>query len=130
MYKDFSKWSALKEKLNDLKNKAPLFKDGEIWWCSIGINIGSEVDGKSRLFSRPIIALKKLSDDSFVGVPMTGKIKSGSWYVLLTCNGKASCANLAQIRSFNYKRMSDKYGQLDDGSFKNIKDRLRMLLIL
>jgi len=40
--KDFDKWNMKKKKLD--KNKRDLlFKEGEIWWCSLGVNIGEEV---------------------------------------------------------------------------------------
>ena len=41
MIKKFLEWIGLKEKLHKAGNKAPLFKEGEIWWCAIGENVES-----------------------------------------------------------------------------------------
>jgi mRNA-degrading endonuclease toxin of MazEF toxin-antitoxin module len=41
MFKDFINWIQYKIYLN-ARPKYPKFKEGEIWWCSIGVNIGSE----------------------------------------------------------------------------------------
>lgn len=54
--KQFSDWIILKEKLHNNRSKAPLVKERDIWWASIGENVGSEVNGKSKLFSRPMTA--------------------------------------------------------------------------
>lgn len=59
MLKRFLEWIKLKEKLNELESKAPLVKERDLWWASFGENIGSEINGKSSLFSRPALVLKK-----------------------------------------------------------------------
>lgn len=124
------KWSELKQNLDATANQPPYFNEGEAWWCSVGINIGSEINGKDNLYIRPVIILKKLSKDSFVGIPMTSKIKAGSWYISINFSGKISTANLAQIKTFNYRRLQDKYGQLDINTYLSLKARLKSLLDL
>jgi hypothetical protein len=42
MIKRFLEWIKLKEKLHSNNYKPPFFKQGEIWWCSFGENIGTE----------------------------------------------------------------------------------------
>jgi len=37
-----------------------LFYEREIWFCSVGMNLGHEEDGKQDQFLRPIIILKNL----------------------------------------------------------------------
>ena len=54
-------------KRNDTR---PTFKEGKLWWCSIGMNIGVESTGKGERFTRPII-LKKFNTNSFIGIPLT-----------------------------------------------------------
>jgi len=44
--KDFDAWN-VKKKLTDTKmSSAPFFKERDIWWMSIGLNVGYEEDGK------------------------------------------------------------------------------------
>ena len=41
----FIEWMSLKRKLKNI-NQFPLFKEGSIWWASVGENIGIEINGK------------------------------------------------------------------------------------
>jgi hypothetical protein len=61
--KDFDKWNSVK-KIYSKKERTETevyFKEREIWWCSAGINIGDEQNGKNFFFERPIIILKKFN---------------------------------------------------------------------
>ena len=68
--KRFAEWIVLKEKLHDKQHEAPFVSEGEIWWASVGENVGSEINGKSNLFSRPVIIYKKLSHNFSFHLPM------------------------------------------------------------
>jgi mRNA-degrading endonuclease toxin of MazEF toxin-antitoxin module len=114
MIKRFSEWLGLKEKLHENGEQAPFFSENEIWWCSIGENVGVEINGKSDLFSRPVFIYRKLSRTGFMGVPMTTQIKDGSWYVNVDFRGKRQVANLAQSRVLGVERLSNRMGVLDD----------------
>ncbi len=41
----------------DLWNKQSnvVFKPGDIWWCSLGMNLGEEMFGKGTKFRRPVM---------------------------------------------------------------------------
>lgn len=45
MQKDFDSWNEQKKQLENTQ-KTVLFKEREIWWTSIGVNIGNESCGK------------------------------------------------------------------------------------
>jgi hypothetical protein len=51
------------------------------WSPSIGENVGSEINGKSQLFSRPVIIVKKLAHGFYFVIPTTTKSKVGSWFI-------------------------------------------------
>lgn len=127
--KRFADWFKIKEKLHENTYKPPLFKDGEVWWCSLGENIGSEINGKSELFSRPVLIFKKLSSNSFLGIPMSSQVKNGSWYVEITLGEKVSTILLSQIRILDYKRLSTKIGHIDQSDFKKVKNAFKKLYI-
>ncbi len=59
------------------EDKKVLFKEGEIWWCSIGMNVGTEIFGKGRRFTRPVLVFKKFGSYSFLGIPITSQEKEG-----------------------------------------------------
>jgi mRNA-degrading endonuclease toxin of MazEF toxin-antitoxin module len=46
MEKDFWKWHSLKSEI-EKQIPSPLFYEREIWWCSVGANVGAEEDGES-----------------------------------------------------------------------------------
>ncbi|MYE38514.1 MAG: type II toxin-antitoxin system PemK/MazF family toxin [Candidatus Spechtbacteria bacterium SB0662_bin_43] len=66
---DFSVWHRQKKTLQS--RRSVIFKEREIWWCSVGINVGYEVDGKGQDFARPVLVLKKVSNENFIGLPIT-----------------------------------------------------------
>jgi mRNA interferase MazF len=125
--KRFLEWIKLKESLHAHTHKPPLFKDGEVWWCSIGENVGSEINGKNTFFSRPIIVYRKLSSNTFLAIPTSTQDKKGTWYIEITLHGIMSLAILSQIRVLDYKRLSNKIGQLGPTDFKRVKVGFRKL---
>lgn len=58
--KDFDTWSKEKKTLEQEGHDSLVFHEREIWWCSIGINVGDEQDGKNERFERPVLVLKKI----------------------------------------------------------------------
>ncbi len=46
--KDYESWFPIKEKLDArAKDKLPSFKQTQIWWAHIGVNVGHEVFGRA-----------------------------------------------------------------------------------
>ncbi|HEY4508470.1 MAG TPA: type II toxin-antitoxin system PemK/MazF family toxin [Candidatus Paceibacterota bacterium] len=127
--KRFLEWIGLKEKLHSVTAPPPLFREGEIWWCSIGENVGSEINGKSKLFSRPVLVFRKLSGGTFLGLPTTSQERKGTWYVTITLGEIPSVVVLSQARVFDYKRLSTKIGQLESVEFKKVVKGFKDLYI-
>ncbi len=125
--KRFLEWIGLKEKLDAIIHKAPYVSEGEIWWASLGENVGAEINGKSQYFSRPVIILRKLSHNFYFVIPVTSQIKSGNWYVTVKQENKEMMACLHQARSIDYRRLSNKIGELDESDFEKIKVGFRKL---
>ncbi|MCF7865483.1 MAG: type II toxin-antitoxin system PemK/MazF family toxin [Candidatus Pacebacteria bacterium] len=110
----FLEWSEKKKQIDSRDNKPPFLKECEIWWCSVGKNIGVEINGKGDLFARPILVLKKLSATVFIGIPFTTKFKEGTWFYSFLYKNKFITANLSQIRMFDYRRLVNKHGEIDE----------------
>lgn len=121
LVKRFLEWIRLKEKLHTSHAKPPLFKEGEVWWCSIGENIGIEVDGKSKKFSRPVVVFKKLSAEGFLAIPLSTKIKIGTWYVPMSHRNIKCVAVLSQARVLSVKRILEKYGEVNEEEMQKIR---------
>jgi mRNA interferase MazF len=121
MMKRFLDWITLKEKLHCHTYKPPLFNEAEIWWCSFGENIGSEINGKSNLFTRPVLIYKKLSANIFMAIPTTSQERVGTWYVPITLGNKRSTVVLNQARVIDYKRLFSKIGELNALEMDNVR---------
>jgi mRNA interferase MazF len=115
-----------------LKDKQPnhLFKECDIWWCSVGMNVGVEIYGKGKYFARPVVVLKKIDANSFLGIPLTTQPKTGVWYVPFVYASKKQYAVLSQIRTFDSRRLRDKIGSLPESSIEEIRKSFAKLYIL
>jgi len=117
----FDHWNNVKKKLHQKGKEVEFFKEKQIWWCSIGQNLGSESYGKGVTFSRPVLVFKKLSERTFLGIPLTSKTKQGSWYVTIKHRGQEITALLNQIRIYDKKRLSNRLGEIDNEDFRRVK---------
>lgn len=115
-------WDMLKTQLRNREN-FPFFKEGEVWWCNIGDNIGIEINGKGNLFLRPVLIFKKHSRLGFLGIPLTtaGNTTNSGWYVDFQFQGKTSRAALAQIRILSVERLFKRMGTIDDTDMEKIR---------
>ena len=51
------------------------FKERDILFISVGLNIGYEQFGKGSDFLRPVLVYKKFNKRTFLGIPLSTKIK-------------------------------------------------------
>jgi mRNA interferase MazF len=129
MEKDFDQWNTQKKAL-DRRTDEFFFKQGEIWWCSVGLNVAIESCGKGDTFRRPVLVLKKLSHISFIGIPLSTKQKQGTWFAPIPVLGEVQCALLYQIRMFSINRLQRRLTTLEADDFTQIKRKLAALLKL
>ena len=127
--KRFSVWINKKEHLHDSVHKAPLVSEGDVWWAALGENVGSEVNGKSDRFSRPVIIFKKLAHGFYFVIPTSTKPKQGSWYVAFRHKGIETVACLHQARAIDYRRLYGKLGTLDDSDVTAIQNGFKDLYL-
>lgn len=127
MYKDFDKWNEKKKWLEN-RQKSFLFKEGDIWWCSVGINVAVESCGKGKDFQRPVLVYRKLSKYSFIGLPITTKPKFGDSFCEIEILNARRWVLLAQIRAFSVNRFQHRILMLDKKNFTLIKQKLKQLL--
>lgn len=129
MHKDFDKWNEKKKVLDAGIHQPPLVSEGEIWWASIGENVGSEIGGKSDLFSRPVIIFRKFAHGFYFVIPTTTQERKGSWYVDFRHKGKSMTACLHHAKATDYRRLSSKLGTLDDEDFLRVVEGFSALYI-
>ena len=126
--KDFGGWIIVKEDLHERELKRSI-REGEIWWCAVGENVGREICGKGKDFSRPVLIIHKLSEDNFLGVPLTSKRHTGSWYVKFGFKEKNEYAVLAQVENISIKRLYSKMGEIRSNDFNRLLEGLSKLVM-
>lgn len=129
--KDYTNWHKLKTEIEN-NNKEQKFVDREIWWCSLGENIGFEEDGKHDNFERPVLVLRKFNKNIFLGLPLTSqnhddifhsnfKIRIINDELNEIVEEKESFAILSQARLLSSKRMIRRVVKINDKTFLKIK---------
>lgn len=124
--KQFDEWNENKKEINSQKDRFLYFRDGEIWWVKLGINVGYETDGKNEDFTRPVLILKKYNKYSFLAVPLTSKIKTGKYYFYIgDVDGKEAVAILSQLKNIDSLRLVNKVTFIKKDKFKEIKKAVK-----
>ncbi|MCX6751195.1 MAG: type II toxin-antitoxin system PemK/MazF family toxin [Candidatus Nomurabacteria bacterium] len=134
--KDYFKWHAIK---SDIENsgKEILFRDREIWWCSLGENVGFEQDGKNEKYERPVLVFRKFNKGMFWGLPLTSKEKNDSFHYKLTLHiknendeieEKISMVILSQLRLLSGKRLIRRVARINENNFKEIENKVISLI--
>ena len=120
--KSFDEWNEVKKNINTLDKNINL-KEGNIYLISIGKNIGNESYGKGGIFLRPVLVLKKLGHNYFIGIPLTSKKKVGSYFFEFSYKDKPSYAMFNQIKTINSKRILKYHGKIKQNDFLELKER-------
>lgn len=126
--KDFAQWHT--EKTDVQRNKSrPFFHERDVWFCTMGENIGFEQDGRGDKFLRPVVIVKKFNNEVLWAIPLTTKEKVGKYYFTFDLEEKAkSTAILSQLRLIDSKRLQYKIGNIAISDFKVLKQKLMQLL--
>lgn len=95
----------------------------------LGENIGDEENGKSDLFSRPVLVIRKFNKNLFWAVPLTTQIKENPYYVQISFKGVLQCAMITHLRLMDAKRLYGKaMGRLDKQEFMKVKIAIKNCL--
>ncbi len=125
MYKDFDTWNKLKQKIQ----ARPIdfhIKPRQIWWCSLGINIGSEQDGKNENFERPVLIYKFINREMVLVVPFTSSIREDRHHVIVEDESfHKSSIILSQIRVISPKRLLRQISWVPEAQFLLISEKLQ-----
>ncbi len=105
--KRFLEWIGIKGKIHD-NESLPVFEEREMWWVSLGENVGHEEDGKGNTFERPFIVIRKFNKELLFGVPCSSVNKNSRYYFSIRIESKnlITSALLSQARvisSVNYE---------------------------
>ncbi len=128
MEKNFDGWNSKKKHINDHVT-APFYHKREIWWCSLGVNIGFEQDGTGKNYDRPVLVIQGFNPQVLFGVALTGKKRQGRYHVPIgEVEGRDASVILSQARLIDTKRLIRKAGTLDNDIFDKVCDELKRTL--
>lgn len=110
------------------KEKSRLYTVREVWWCRLGINIGSEQDGHGAEFLRPTVIVRGFGASICMIIPLTTSIHQHPLRVNVgEIQGKKASAILSQIGVVDTRRLVEKIGFLDKEIFKQLRKTARSL---
>ncbi len=127
MQKDFDGWN---EKIKQIQNRKPAihFHKRQIWWCSMGVNIGNELDGSGIGYARPVLIIKVLSDRTCLVVPLTSATNNHPLRIEVgIVRGKRSTAIISQMRVIDTARLTGRIGSVPEEIYKNIQKNVKGL---
>jgi mRNA-degrading endonuclease toxin of MazEF toxin-antitoxin module len=125
--KNFDAWNQKKKELEG-KRGFPFIHEREIWWCSTGLNLGNEQDGKNARFERPVLVLKRFSANLLLVVPLTSQVKDTIYQYSFVKDAVTVSVILSQIRSVSNIRFSRKIGKIEKVLFEEIKWHILKLI--
>ena len=126
MHKDFDRWNTQKKQAHEEQPR--LYTVREVWWCRLGINIGSEQDGSGESFLRPVVILRGFGSDACLVVPLTTSTREHLLRVPVgAVGGREAHANISQIRVVDTRRLVEKVGFLDKDIFARVRKTARSL---
>ena len=124
----FVHWTKIKFRLHTAEGPKFYFREREIWWCSLGANIGHEQDGKKRGFERPVLVLKKFNPYLLWTIPLTSKQKQGKYYIETKYRGESYMLILSQLRVISSKRLTRKIRTMPKKEFDEVRQHIKDLI--
>ncbi len=119
MEKDFDSWLLLKKNIH-ANRPSLLVNSGGIWWCSVGVNIGAEIDGKNEDFERPVIIVMVYNKETVAVLPVAKKPKKDIFHHKVSISGESRWVKLTQTRVISSKRLTRKIAALSDTSLRDL----------
>lgn len=118
MEKDFDKWNTVKKTLEE---RTDIFcNKREIWWCSVGANVGAEASGKNELFERPALILKIYNIQSVLVAPLTSKPKSDKYHTRINYENRNGWVVLSHARTISPRRLQRKMCRIGKKQYQKV----------
>ena len=124
MIKHFIDWIITKIIIVKTQRKDLIINEYQVFWCSLGENVGDEENGKGYIFRRPVLIFKKFNNNLFWGIPMSTKNKDNKYYVKVLLKGIEQSAMISQLRVLDSKRLDQYIGYVSKADFIKIQNRI------
>ena len=104
MENSYQLWARVQAYLSS-KYRRRYYKEGEIFWVSVGMNIGQEQNGKGLNFTRPVLVVKGYNERLFFGLPLSNTKRRGPYYYPITLDGEERAILLSQGSKYDTARI-------------------------
>jgi mRNA interferase MazF len=122
--KDFDAWNIVKKRIQEEERKVYI-RAGEVRWAVIGVNVGSEIDGKGTSFTRPVLVLHVIGSYLALVVPLSTKKKETTGYISFEWKGNTNSLCVHQIRIISQKRILARRGRVSEKRLIKIKKKIK-----
>ncbi len=124
--KEFDTWNIQKKIVDTLTTKR--YHERDVWWCSLGLNVGFEQDGTGREYQRPVLVIKGISKDVCFVLPLTTSLSQNKNRIPVgIVDGKHASAIISQLRLIDTRRLVNKIAVVDAALFQEIRNAVRRL---
>ena len=100
----------------------------EVWWCSLGLNIGHEQDGKHAAFERPVLVLRKFNRESVLVVPITSQLKRTPYHVRFIHDGIEYTVIISQVRLLSTRRLRRRIFRMPEDMYGEVLSALQQMI--
>lgn len=128
MIKYFIDWIITKIIIDKTDRRDFIINEGQVFWCSLGENVGDEENGKGDIFRRPVLIFKKFNNNLFWGIPMSTKNKDNKYYVKILLKDIEQSAMISQLRVLDSKRLDQYIGFISKNDFIKIQNRINNII--
>ena len=122
MNKDFDAWNKVKKAVHTKPDTFGVH-ERELWWASLGVNVGVETDGKHQTFERPVLVIRKFNRQMVCIVPTTSRGKDPRFYEQFSYQDRVYFTMLTQLRTISTKRLLRKIGMMPKEDFEKVQQR-------
>lgn len=125
MYKkDFDSWNKVKKRINQEERKINI-RAGEIRWVVLGVNVGSEIDGKGVSYTRPALVVNVSGSHTALIIPLSTKVKNVAGYISFEWKGKITALCIHQSKVVSQKRILHRLGRISNNRLRKSKDEIK-----
>ena len=121
--KNFDAWNEKKKIIHERKPPTRI-QSGDVWWCSIGVNVGHEEDGKNEWLERPVCIIRRFGSELVWIVPTTTQHHEGPYYVHALIGKRENWIMITHVHLLSTRRLYRKVGSISSEALVEICDKI------
>jgi mRNA-degrading endonuclease toxin of MazEF toxin-antitoxin module len=124
-HKNFEDWSKVKQRVNEADPK-PYVRAGEVRWAAVGVNVGSEIDGKGAgRYTRPVLVLDTVGSHLALVIPLSTKKPDRPGYFPITVKDRDVSLCALHMKSISQQRLYDRVGKISRHKLQIAKEQAK-----